>query len=56
MVAGSRLELVLTRVEVVIPTVHVDQLPSGVGVIRIDNFSEQTTTRPMVNGLAENSP
>ena len=37
------LEIVLTRAEVVIPTVHVEQLPSGVGVIRIDNFSEQTT-------------
>jgi C-terminal peptidase prc len=37
------LELVLTRAEVTIPTVHVDLLSSGVGVIRIDNFSEQTT-------------
>lgn len=37
------LELVLTRAEVIIPTVHAEQLPSGVGVIGIDNFSEQTT-------------
>lgn len=45
------LELVLTRAEVVIPTVHAEQRASGVGVIRIDNFSEQTT-RLVRDGLA----
>ncbi|MEC7947636.1 MAG: S41 family peptidase [Myxococcota bacterium] len=45
------LELVLTRAEVVIPTVHTELLASGAGLIRIDNFSEQTT-RLVREGLA----
>ena len=51
------LELVLTRAEVIIPTVHAEQRASGVGVIRIDNFSEQTT-RLVRDALAgfESSP
>jgi carboxyl-terminal processing protease len=38
------LEVILTRAEVVIPNVSWDVRPSGVGVITIDHFSEQTTT------------
>ncbi len=43
--AGEELlELVLTRAEVVIPNVSWRRLPSGVGLIGIDHFSEQTAT------------
>lgn len=46
------LELVLTRAEVVIPNVSWRRLPSGVGVIEIDHFSEQTASL-MRQALAE---
>jgi carboxyl-terminal processing protease len=37
------LELVLTRAKVAVPNVSWERLPSGVGLVRISHFSEQTT-------------